>query len=497
MRADAKRVRRVPARSNPGTVLSTRRQLAALLYAALLSVCLPVLMITTMPAAQDLGGLVLRLLPLLYASARLAAISWRADPQPFASVFWMFVYITLGVVPVAQYLLQKEQYYSLGLNAEYASAVILTGCVSFDVAYRVTKHSGANLTPRLIDEKIAVPPAYLGKRLRAFAVVALILALFYIATAGGPGAFFSSRQDLGIATADALVGEGAGESTRAFVAAFGKVAPLVSLLSYLVARRLQQLRFLLPDYLLTALLLSVVVVVNNPISNPRYWFLAVALGFLFSLSHSKEAHNLFITVGILAAILVFPNSDVTRYANAEERVGYGTVWETIAVKDFDQYTMIANAITFTEDRGFTFGRQLIGVVLFWVPRSIWPDKPLDSGVVFGQWLGMKNTNLSSPLWAEGWTDFGWLGVIALLALLGIAARRLDIAYERAISLGAMTSSIAAVAGTALLAGYLFIILRGPLLQSAARLVVLLLLLGAVHLLSRPSQRARAQVGELR
>nr|WP_191966788.1 O-antigen polysaccharide polymerase Wzy [Microbacterium testaceum] len=421
----------------------------------------------------------------MYAALRLAVIFWSAERRPFVSVFYTFVYITMGVVPLAQYLLDREQYYSVGINPIMSSAIILVGCFSFDLGYvahrrRKTPASDAKIAENNVEAGIAMSE---GTRiLRAVSIASLIIAAYYVASAGGPASFFSSRQDLGIATAESFSSDG-GESTRAVVASLAKVGPLFALLTYVFLWRHKRMRFRIPDGLLMWGLLAVNILVNNPISNPRYWFLAVLLGAFFTAARSKVGQDIAIVAGIIAAIVVFPVSDVTRYANPQDAISYGSIWETIAVKDYDQFTMINNSISFTSDVGFSVGRQLLGVLLFWVPRSIWPDKPLDSGVVLGEWLSMRNTNLSSPLWTEGWMNFGWIGVVVFLLVLGLIGSRLDSTYAAGLR-NPLGAQVGTHVGTALLAGYLFIILRGPLLQASARLIVILVFVAILNLAFR-------------
>ena len=85
-------------------------------------------------------------------------------------------------------------------------------------------------------------------------------------------------------------------------------------------------------------------------------------------------------------------------------------------------------------------------------------------------MGSANVNLSSPLWAEAWINFGLPGVVATLALVGLMAKRLDSGF------GALKGPADAVGylGVSILAGYMFILLRGSLLQSMGRLMVLAL-----------------------
>jgi peptidoglycan/LPS O-acetylase OafA/YrhL len=107
-------------------------------------------------------------------------------------------------------------------------------------------------------------------------------------------------------------------------------------------------------------------------------------------------------------------------------------------------------------------------VLFWVPRGIWPTKPLDSGVEVGLWMSSANVNLSSPLWAEAWINFGVPGVVVTLALLGLVSRRFDSGFGA----GKVSANAVGYLGVSILAGYMFILLRGSLLQSMGRLMVL-------------------------
>ena len=103
-----------------------------------------------------------------------------------------------------------------------------------------------------------------------------------------------------------------------------------------------------------------------------------------------------------------------------------------------------------------------------MPRSVWHGKPVDSGVRVGEWMGMRNTNLSSPLWAELWLDFGPFGMLLGFLLVGYACDRADRAYVRRTLDDGRPGNVLAVV-VPLVAGYCFILLRGPLLQAAGRI----------------------------
>jgi hypothetical protein len=64
---------------------------------------------------------------------------------------------------------------------------------------------------------------------------------------------------------------------------------------------------------------------------------------------------------------------------------------------------------------------LLGSLLFFVPSSIWGSKPLATGIFLADYLianySMWFTNLSAPLAAEGYLDFGPGGVVAYAGAL--------------------------------------------------------------------------------
>ena len=172
------------------------------------------------------------------------------------------------------------------------------------------------------------------------------------------------------------------------------------------------------------------------------------------------------------ALVVFPFADRFRYEDGgDPQPDSGSLLAPLTVKDYDQVGMFANTISFAHaGEGHTYGRQFAGTLLFFVPRSVWHAKPVDSGVRVGEWMGMRNTNLSSPLWAELWLDFGPLGMLLGFVLAGYGCDRLDRAYVRRTVDDTGPGNVLAVV-VPLVAGYGFILLRGPLLQAAGRVAI--------------------------
>lgn len=79
----------------------------------------------------------------------------------------------------------------------------------------------------------------------------------------------------------------------------------------------------------------------------------------------------------------------------------------------DTFDMVLANVAYTHQHGQTWGAKLAGDMLFIVPRAIWPAKPTLNGLDVGGQLLMDKTagtdNLSMPLFADGYRDFGMAG----------------------------------------------------------------------------------------
>jgi hypothetical protein len=148
--------------------------------------------------------------------------------------------------------------------------------------------------------------------------------------------------------------------------------------------------------------------------------------------------------------------------------------------DYASPQQVANGVVYIQERGHTFGRQLLGTLLVPVPRSVWQSKPRDTGDVIAPDAGF---NVSAPLWTEGQVDFGLLGVLLFLVAYGYLGGLLEYAYLKSGAFGNPLAPLMPV-----LAGYGLFFLRGSLLPAFSNFVPVLLLF---MLLVR-----RSQVGAL-
>jgi hypothetical protein len=417
-----------------------------------------------------------------YAGARLCAMVLTARRRLIQGACWLFVYIAMGVAPLAQAVLDRTPTPVVGPRADtvLAVALVLGGVVAFDVGALLARH---RTRPRRSSRRAATVHR---PRLYLLAAAAFLCSGLMIVQLGGPAVFFNSREaiseSIDAATGGPVGAAAASQAGSALLRGFGTVPAVLALLfvtRWLVTSRTARRR---PGIvLLWCALLALNAVVNNPVSNPRYWFLTVLFALLFTaFPRSPVMYRGALALGVVIALVIFPFADRFRYEDSgDRRPDSDSLLVPLTLKDYDQIGMFANTISFAHaGEGHTYGRQLSGTVLFFVPRSVWHGKPVDSGVRVGEWMGMRNTNLSSPLWAELWLDFGPLGMLLGFALVGYACDRADRAYVRRTVDDTGPGNVLAVV-VPLVAGYSFILLRGPLLQAAGRVAIAVLCVALV------------------
>ena len=229
---------------------------------------------------------------------------------------------------------------------------------------------------------------------------------------------------------------------------------------------------------------ALLAVVVNPLGTARYTVGTVVFALLVLAGAVTTAQRVRLTLmaTVFGLFFLFPIADAFRRAEpSTPRSGFFA--EYLGNPDYDAVWQIANALDYWRSGLAAPGEQLLGVVLFWVPRSLWAAKPSDTGVVLAEHAGYGFTNLSAPLWAEAIANGGLVALVLVFVLLGYAVVRLDARLEH----GVRSSGVWLVAG-AIFPAYSLILLRGSLLQATGAAVVSV----ASLLVVRGRQRVRQE-----
>ena len=128
---------------------------------------------------------------------------------------------------------------------------------------------------------------------------------------------------------------------------------------------------------------------------------------------------------------------------------------------YDAYESLIIATRYIKIEGCTYGRQLMGAILFFIPRGIWPSKSIGSGAFLAEYFSPGSfSNISCTFSAECLINGGWLGFVFLPLLFGFLFTKIDFVYhnkkdERAFG----------VSPYILLTPLIFFVLRGDLMSS--------------------------------
>jgi len=132
-----------------------------------------------------------------------------------------------------------------------------------------------------------------------------------------------------------------------------------------------------------------------------------------------------IVVIIFAILFLAPLADVFRFINSQqEQIDLGSNFniDYLFSGHFDAFHNLAQIV---ELHYKSEKWQVIGILLFWVPRDLWEGKPNSTAFDFADYAGFSADNVSFPLPAEFLVDFGVWGVAVGMLLTGFLYRRLD------------------------------------------------------------------------
>jgi hypothetical protein len=223
-----------------------------------------------------------------------------------------------------------------------------------------------------------------------------------------------------------------------------------------------------------AWVLAVFFVVNFPLALPRSLMAACYVGVLLSFGGGlwQRRPQLFSLALVVLLIGVYPLAGITRWdaTRASRKMEKPVTWlrKSYTGGDFDAHTMLCRTVERVRAKGHTSGRQLLTALAFPVPRSYWPAKSVGSGALVHGELKKEWTNVSCPLPAEGYINFGLLGTLLFSALFAAGAHRYDAYYWRwrtqRAHLGDFSFPLLFYPVVLMLA---FFLLRGDLLSSLA------------------------------
>lgn len=215
-----------------------------------------------------------------------------------------------------------------------------------------------------------------------------------------------------------------------------------------------------------------------PLGMARFSAAALYLPLLLIVVPWFKKSNFFSITFIMGLLIVFPFLNNFRHFSKDQQIHFGFDFEMFNEGHFDCYQ---NFTLVTMENIVTYGRQFVGVLLFWVPRSVWPNKPIGSGAFLADEMGFYFSNVSCSYFAEGYINFGFFGIILFTVFMSYITARFD-KYYWEIVLHQNNNYFKVI--YFLLIGILFFILRGDLMSSFAFTVGFLISILLVHMTTR-------------
>lgn len=245
---------------------------------------------------------------------------------------------------------------------------------------------------------------------------------------GITGTFFRSAYD-------GYISSGAGQL---FIQDFVRPMPAFIGVPMLWVLLKERLAWGLPRTWLAMATVGMALTINFPVSVARFYGWMIIGLFFYYININRAIFRrvwiagLFILCGFWGSFA----ADIGRHATSAEEIRENMSVSTILNPDsffaghVDAFEMLVYGVDYVHQEGSAMGKQLLGVILFWFPRTSWPEKPIATGELLGSsyiniMIETANTNLSAPLVLEGYINFGIVGVFLFAIIAGIGTGLLD------------------------------------------------------------------------
>ncbi len=442
--------------------------LTAVTVFAVLALILPILAVNFGTVLGDSTNMALAYLITLYSATMIARICYAGSGAIIRMAFFVFCYVFMGLSVFAQVAELEFPLHLPGTGAygrgeiRHSLFSVIVGIAAFEIGSLVvvllrrrTHQADAVTSPRRtwrLSES----------RLLILGAIGLCFALLLIERVG-LRPFFDSRE----ATGNAVFGSDAGakvysvsdKSGKALLRVLGQIPILIALFGILYMKhhklwqRGSEVRNILTPAILSLLIVANIIV-NNPIANSRYWFgtVAITLASIYIPLNRAKGVRWAAILALFALLFAFTSLQAFRRTGGAKDYSSGFRSDLVSSGTYSEFTMELIGRRWLTHNPHTQGEQLLGSALIFVPRSLWANKPVDTGN-----LVLPYSNPAASLWTEGEVEGGWLVITVYFGALGAAAtvlgRRLRYAKP-----GSLAHAAIPIAG-----GFTIFVLRGSLL----------------------------------
>ena len=418
----------------------------------------------------------------VYTSIMLWKTVFDKRIAPLEIMFWMF-HTNFLLLPAL-----SQSFHSIFYRAPfstyqhedllYACFIIIVGLFAFKVGSGLGRRKSLSVNSRMTN--VGFFERALEARLEVYVVlIILFIGLVILVSSLGVDFFLSSRTS--------KLGQVESLAEFGLFLALPKALALGSLLfsiALLVQRRRQGKRAGVGLILIIICALGLNAIINFPLSVARFWVFGFLIGLVWIVTplRSVSFRCLFVIGMTILQFTIFPwYSQITR-GKGQVELNIESLRQYMHHGDFDGFQSIVDITLYIQESGFELGRNIVSVILFFVPRDYW-DKAQPLGAAAAEFKGYEYTNLSAPIYGEFYADFGLFSLVIGMSIVGFWMSIYDGYYDRMVRSKRFGVG---VLFTAVLAGFLIILLRGSLLGVVSSIAVLF---GTFLILSWVSARA--------
>ncbi|EWH04886.1 hypothetical protein AT00_17135 [Pseudoalteromonas lipolytica SCSIO 04301] len=245
------------------------------------------------------------------------------------------------------------------------------------------------------------------------------------------------------------------------------IRPIPSIFFLLIIYLNKDNKLDLINKMLMFILFILVLMISFPLSTPRFYAASIYLPIILFFLRDRIGNLFYPLLMYFSVFIILPFMGAFRRFNGETSLVELFKRDVMSGQaffagTFDSFSMLARAIEYVETHSVTYGNQLLGAMLFFIPREFWPDKPTGSGYFIAVQSNMSFTNVSFPFIAEGFINGSLIGVAIFGFFAGLVFNSLDRIYW-----SEKSNSILLGIFFLFLFPLIFFMLRGDLMSSFA------------------------------
>lgn len=214
--------------------------------------------------------------------------------------------------------------------------------------------------------------------------------------------------------------------TKGAFALFAFLNVLYFFLLYIYFNGEEKKLYTLPFIIIVSLMMFII---SNPFNTARFFLMATWTPVIFLYFRNYFPILLSYLSIFFVLIVIFPILSITtRFGFSKiNNIDFSTLIDVAFKLQFiDTYDMMVYLVHRITQLGFNYGESLIGMLFFFIPRSLWESKPDSLALKLGDELVAKRIagtpNLSMFYGAELYADFWYFGIIFAGLVTGFILR---------------------------------------------------------------------------